>query len=106
MSDVERLALALHKTRVSNESPEYDMEAARERATLILDVLVGWCSPHMALPVDPRVEEAFDLLGGMWSWSEANDYLATGTTWYLRAGRILREVVGRPAKPPAALASE
>ena len=52
--------------------------------------------------VDPRVELAFDLLGGMWSWSEDNDFLATGNTWYLQAGRLLREVVGRPARSPYA----
>jgi hypothetical protein len=52
--------------------------------------------------LDSRVVEAFDLLGGMWSWSEENGYFATGNTWPLMAGRLLREVVGRPAQQPAA----
>lgn len=47
-----------------------------------------------------KVAEAYDLLGGMWSWSEENGYFETGNTWPLLAGRVLKEVVGRPAKPP------
>jgi hypothetical protein len=53
-----------------------------------------------------RVAEAFDLLGGMWSWYDPS-ILEPGkpgglpvNTWWVRAGHILREVVGRPAKPP------
>lgn len=57
------------------------------------------CAESAGKP-DERVVEAFDLLGGMWSWSEENGYFATGNTWPLQAGRLLREVVGRPAKSP------
>ena len=49
--------------------------------------------------IDPRVVEAFDVLGAMWSWSEDNGYFATGSGAVLAAGRLLKEVVGRPAQP-------
>lgn len=60
-------------------------------------------TPAQPEPLDPRIVEAFDVLGAMWSWSEANGYFDTGSGAVLAAARLLREVVGRPAQPPAAL---
>lgn len=55
----------------------------------------------MSMSDTDKVAEAYDNLGGMWSWNDAYlDNQATQHLWITRAGRLLREVVGRPAQQP------
>lgn len=48
-----------------------------------------------------ELESALDALGGMWSWNDAYlDDPQNAHLWAVIAGRILRELVGRPARQP------
>jgi hypothetical protein len=45
------------------------------------------------------IEDALDLLGGMWSWSEDNGYFLSQTGWVGMTAHLLRDAAGRPANP-------